>query len=127
MKTWHPRCRGCGPAGLVGRGNTLSWSFPADLRWFHFASVGRPVIVGCSTFNSLPSLPGRQVLMLSSTAPPGCAGWWTDPVKLLDVARDAALPTGVEVQQTRKRPPLVQDWPRMNRDNRDARAAYRCS
>ena len=78
-----------GPAEIVGRGLSLPWRCPADLRWFRFVTDRRPVIVGRKTFEGLPPLPGRSLFVLSSTNPGGrCAGWSHSPEELLVLAAE---------------------------------------
>ena len=52
--------------GVIGRGGTLPWDLPADRRLFRDLTVGNTVIMGRSTFESLPApLPHRHNLVLS--------------------------------------------------------------
>ncbi len=39
--------------GVIGRGNRLPWKLPADLRHFRSLTLGKPVIMGRKTFESL--------------------------------------------------------------------------
>lgn len=53
--------------GVIGRGNTLPWRLPKDVRFFKTATMGKPVIMGRNTFESLPEpLPGRTNIVLTS-------------------------------------------------------------
>ena len=52
--------------GVIGRGGTLPWHLPADLKRFKALTLGRPMIMGRKTFNSLPGLlPGRRHIVLT--------------------------------------------------------------
>jgi len=52
--------------GVIGRGGNLAWRLPADLRRFQHSTMGYGVIVGRTTFESLPApLSGRRVVVLS--------------------------------------------------------------
>lgn len=60
----------CGPDGEIGRGGRLPWpSLLADMRWFRKNTLGKPVIMGRRTWESLPAenrpLPGRGNFILS--------------------------------------------------------------
>lgn len=57
--------------GVIGRDNALPWRLPADLRRFKALTMGphglgRPMIMGRKTFESLPGLlPGRRHIVLT--------------------------------------------------------------
>jgi len=42
--------------GVIGRGNRLPWHLPEDLRHFKRLTLGRPIVMGRRTFESLPGL-----------------------------------------------------------------------
>jgi dihydrofolate reductase len=51
---------------VIGRGNTLPWKLQADMRNFRLVTMGKPVIMGRKTFQSLKRpLPGRLNIVLS--------------------------------------------------------------
>lgn len=53
--------------GAMGINNTLPWHLPADLRFFKQTTMGKPVIMGSRTWESLGRpLPGRLNIVLSS-------------------------------------------------------------
>lgn len=55
--------------GAMGIHNTLPWHLPADLRFFKQTTMGKPVIMGSRTWDSLgKKLPGRLNVVLSSRA-----------------------------------------------------------
>ena len=52
--------------GTIGHGGTLAWHLPADLKRFKALTMGRPMIMGRKTFESLPGLlPGRRHVVLT--------------------------------------------------------------
>lgn len=52
--------------GVIGRNGGLPWRLPADLRRFKALTMGRPMIMGRKTFDSLPALlPGRRHIVLT--------------------------------------------------------------
>lgn len=51
---------------LIGRNNALPWRLPEDLRHFKATTLGRPVIMGRKTWESLGRpLPGRRNIVVS--------------------------------------------------------------
>ena len=51
---------------VIGRDNQLPWHLPADLRHFKALTLGKPVLMGRRTAQSLRrALPGRRNLVLS--------------------------------------------------------------
>lgn len=51
---------------LIGSENQLPWKLPADMRWFVEQTMGKPVIMGRKTFDSIGKpLPGRLNLVIS--------------------------------------------------------------
>jgi dihydrofolate reductase len=74
---------------VIGRANQLPWHLPADLRHFKSLTLGKPMLMGRKTFESIgKALPGRLNIVMSRSAgfkPPDCM-----VVKTLDDARMAA-------------------------------------
>ncbi|MCW8844354.1 MAG: type 3 dihydrofolate reductase [Gammaproteobacteria bacterium] len=62
--------------GVIGRDNALPWHLPADLRHFKALTLGKPVIMGRKTHESIGRpLPGRQNIVLTRDTAfqaPGC-------------------------------------------------------
>ncbi len=62
--------------GVIGRDNRLPWHLPADLRHFRRLTLGKPVLMGRRTFESLGRpLPGRTNIVLTRDPDfhaPGC-------------------------------------------------------
>jgi dihydrofolate reductase len=52
--------------GVIGRDNTLPWRLPADLKRFKAFTLGKTVLMGRKTFESIGRpLPGRDNLVLT--------------------------------------------------------------
>ena len=52
--------------GVIGRENRLPWRLSADLRRFKAITLGKPVLMGRRTFESLGRpLPGRDNIVLT--------------------------------------------------------------
>lgn len=52
--------------GVIGNRNALPWHIPGDLRRFRRLTIGRPVVMGRKTFESIGiPLPGRQNIVVS--------------------------------------------------------------
>lgn len=52
--------------GIIGRGGTLPWHLPADLKRFKTLTMGSVMVMGRRTFDSLPGLlPGRRHIVLT--------------------------------------------------------------
>jgi dihydrofolate reductase len=55
--------------GVIGRGGTLPWHLPEDMKHFRSLTTGTAVLMGRRTWESLPPgfrpLPGRRNLVLS--------------------------------------------------------------
>ncbi|WJS99095.1 dihydrofolate reductase [Novosphingobium humi] len=57
--------------GVIGADGTMPWHLPADLRHFKAKTMGRPMVMGRKTFESLPGvLPGRRHIVMTRDA-----GW----------------------------------------------------
>jgi dihydrofolate reductase len=58
--------------GAIGRDNALLWRLPEDMARFKALTVGKPVVMGRKTWDSLPAkfrpLPGRRNLVVSRSA-----------------------------------------------------------
>jgi len=54
--------------GVIGREGTLPWRQPADLAFFKRVTMGKPVIMGRTTFESIGRLlPGRPNIVVTRT------------------------------------------------------------
>lgn len=62
---------------VIGRDNRLPWRLPADLRFFKQTTMGKPLLMGRRTWESIGRpLPGRRMIVLSRDPgyhAPGCA------------------------------------------------------
>ena len=51
---------------LIGNGKKIPWHLPADFAYFKETTMGRPIIMGRTTFESIGRpLPGRKNIVLS--------------------------------------------------------------
>jgi dihydrofolate reductase len=51
---------------VIGRDNKLPWHLPADLQRFKKLTLGKPIIMGRKTWESLPGLlPGRRHIVVT--------------------------------------------------------------
>jgi len=56
-------------SGVIGRDNTLPWHLPDDLKRFKQLTLGKPVVMGRKTFESIGKpLPGRQNIVVTRDA-----------------------------------------------------------
>ena len=75
----------------IGKGNALPWHLPDDLRRFKALTLGKPVLMGRRTAESLGrALPGRRNLVLTRSGRVPFAGM--EAVASLEAAFDAAGP-----------------------------------
>lgn len=52
--------------GAIGRNNQLLWHLPSDLAWFKQQTLGKPVIMGRKTYDSIGKpLPKRRNIVIS--------------------------------------------------------------
>ncbi len=52
--------------GVIGRDNTLPWHLPDDLKRFKRLTMGKPIVMGRKTFDSIGKpLPGRQNIVVT--------------------------------------------------------------
>jgi dihydrofolate reductase len=85
--------------GVIGRGGALPWHLPEDLKRFKQLTLGRPVIMGRKTYDSIINslgkpLPGRDNIVVSrspSFQAPGCR-----TVVSIEEALAAAASTGAK-------------------------------
>ncbi|WP_438969615.1 type 3 dihydrofolate reductase [Methylophaga sp.] len=53
--------------GLIGKENDLPWKISADLQYFRRTTMGKPIIMGRNTHESIGRpLPGRQNIVITS-------------------------------------------------------------
>ena len=52
--------------GVIGRDNSLPWHLPDDLKRFKRLTMGKPIVMGRKTFDSIGKpLPGRQNIVVT--------------------------------------------------------------
>ncbi len=55
--------------GVIGRAGGLPWRLPEDLRRFKALTMGKPIVMGRKTFDSIGrALPGRRNIVISRSA-----------------------------------------------------------
>jgi dihydrofolate reductase len=85
--------------GVIGRDNTIPWRIRSEQRFFKETTMGRPLVMGRLTWESLKRpLPGRANLVVSRTpgyAAPGAEVFPSLP-EALDAARRIAERDGVD-------------------------------
>ena len=73
--------------GVIGRGNTLPWHLPDDLKHFKALTMGKPILMGRRTYETIGRpLPGRDNLVLTHER-----GW-----QALGVSAVHSLPEALE-------------------------------
>jgi dihydrofolate reductase len=71
---------------VIGRGNQMPWHLPADLRHFKSVTLGKPVIMGRRTYESIGRpLPSRRNVVITRNA-----DWHAEGVECVH-SLDAAL------------------------------------
>ncbi|MFA0085119.1 type 3 dihydrofolate reductase [Vibrio sp. E150_011] len=54
---------------IIGKENQMPWHLPADFMWFKKCTMGKPVIMGRKTYDSIGrALPGRRNIVVSRDA-----------------------------------------------------------
>jgi len=77
---------------VIGRGNQLPWHLPADLRHFKSLTLGKPVLMGRRTYESIgKALPGRTNIVLSRSA-----GFSPSDCVVVKSLADARMAAGAE-------------------------------
>lgn len=80
---------------VIGRGGALPWRLPNDLRHFKAMTMGKPIVMGRQTFESIGRpLPGRTNIVVSRNPAFGPDG--AVVVNSFEAALDAAAATGAE-------------------------------
>ena len=71
--------------GVIGRNNGLPWHLPEDLRYFKRVTMGKPIVMGRKTYESIGRpLPGRTNIVISRNA-----SWQAEGVRVLPTVEDA--------------------------------------
>ena len=85
--------------GVIGNAGTLPWRMPSDLKRFRALTMGKPVVMGRKTFQSLPkALDGRDNIVVTRDAGFRSDGAETahDLVSALALARRHAEHRGID-------------------------------
>lgn len=78
--------------GVIGNAGALPWHLPEDLKRFKRLTVGKPVIMGRKTFESIGKpLPGRQNIVLTRDK-----GWHADGVTIVANLAEAVAAAGLD-------------------------------
>jgi dihydrofolate reductase len=89
-----------GANGVIGAGGALPWRLKSDLAIFRQLTMGKPMIMGRRTWDSLPRrpLPGRANIVLSrdGTFEPKGALVCEDFSEAVQIAREQAAEDGVD-------------------------------
>src|ERR1700730_5957403 len=74
--------------GVIGRGNALPWRLPKDLKRFKTFTLGKPILMGRKTFESIGRpLPERANLVLTRDR-----GWFAAGVIVVHSVEEALAP-----------------------------------
>ncbi len=78
--------------GVIGNAGALPWHLPADLKRFKAITVGKPVVMGRKTFESIGKpLPGRHNIVLSRDP-----AWVADGVTVVPNLAEAIVAAGMD-------------------------------
>jgi dihydrofolate reductase len=78
--------------GVIGNKGAMPWHLPADLKRFKAITVGKPVVMGRKTFESIGKpLPGRQNIVLTRDA-----SWTADGVTVVPNLAEAVAAAGLD-------------------------------
>ncbi|MDX1676528.1 type 3 dihydrofolate reductase [Arsukibacterium sp.] len=78
---------------VIGKDNQMPWHLPADLKHFKAITLGKPVLMGRKTFQSIGRpLPGRRNLVISRAIPENTQGveWFNSVEQALAAVSDNA-------------------------------------
>src|SRR5579875_1243025 len=90
--------------GVIGRAGALPWHLPDDLKHFRALTLGKSVLMGRRTYESIGRpLPGRQNLIMSHAALPLVAapGDASDASDASDIRVVASLPQAAACARAR--------------------------
>lgn len=87
---------------VIGRNNSLPWYLPGDLKYFKQATMGKPIIMGRKTWDSIGRpLPGRMNVVISRNpeweAPAGTVAATSLKEALIKAEAQAEIEDGEEV------------------------------
>jgi dihydrofolate reductase len=76
--------------GVIGRDNELPWRLPDDLKHFKTLTLGKPILMGRKTFESIGKpLPGRTNIVLTRST-----GWRREGVAVAHTLDEACALAG---------------------------------
>src|SRR5690554_1033476 len=89
---------------VIGRNNKLPWYIPGDLKFFKQVTMGKPVVMGRKTYESIGKpLPGRDNIVITRDR-----SWKADGVKVahdidqaLTIAKASAETSGARSEERR--------------------------
>ena len=84
--------------GVIGRHGKLPWRLPSDLKWFRKITMGKPVIMGRKTYESIGKpLDGRDSIVVTRQRDLAAAGVRvaTSIEEAIDLGRELADQRGV--------------------------------
>jgi len=71
--------------GVIGRNNQLPWYLPNDLKYFKQATLGKPVVMGRKTYESIGKpLPGRTNIVVTRQS-----DWQAEGVRVVNSLDEA--------------------------------------
>ncbi|MDC0641290.1 dihydrofolate reductase, partial [Porticoccaceae bacterium] len=85
--------------GVIGRDNQLPWHLPEDLKYFKSVTMGKPILMGRKTYDSIGRpLPGRTNIVITRDP-----DWRADGVEVagslqgaMTLAEQACVSAGAE-------------------------------
>lgn len=78
--------------GIIGRDNALPWHLPADLKHFKRLTVGKPIVMGRKTYESIGKpLPGRHNIVMTRDP-----DWRADGVTVVANLAEAVAAGGLD-------------------------------
>ena len=78
--------------GVIGKDGGMPWHLPADLKRFKAITVGKPVVMGRKTYESIGKpLPGRHNIVLTRQA-----DWRADGVTVVPNLAEAVAAAGLD-------------------------------
>lgn len=85
--------------GVIGRDNQLPWHLPQDLKYFKATTLGKPIIMGRKTFESIGRpLPGRTNIVISRQQD------WSAPGVLTAQTIEGAIALAGELRNEQQQP-----------------------
>jgi dihydrofolate reductase len=88
-----------GENGVIGRDNELPWRLKSDLQYFKAVTMGKPVVMGRKTYQSIGKpLPGRTNIVVTRDTSFSAPGVITAPSipEAMAIAREDALARGAD-------------------------------